>query len=70
MFNMEVVARVRKQGGSLSVLLPVEEARREGIQSGTEVRVRVEKRKKSYFGCLGPGPGWTEEDQRDREISH
>ncbi len=66
---MEIVAKVRKQGGSLSILLPVEEARREGVRPGTEVRVTVvPSRRKDYFGVYR-GNGWTREDERDRELS-
>jgi len=53
---VEIVATVRKVGGSLMLTIPKERADEEGIREGTMVTVRVQKRRQSSFGMF-PGLG-------------
>jgi len=54
--SAEVVATVRKVGGSLMLTIPKEAAESEGIREGTVVVARVRKKRRSSFGAF-PGIG-------------
>jgi hypothetical protein len=54
---VEIVATVRKVGGSLMLTIPKEVADAEGIREGTVVNAKVHKKRQSSFGLfpnLGP----------------
>ena len=63
--EMEVTVRTKKIGGSIAVILPKEIVREGNIKENELVSIKVEKKKKSYFGALkGIGP-FTREDEFD-----
>jgi len=62
----QVVARVRRVGGSLMITLPKEAADAEGIREDSVVTVRVAKRRRDSFGALrGIGPWEHDEGEHD-----
>ena len=63
--EMEATVRTKKIGGSIAVILPKEIVKEENIKENELVSIKVEKKKKSYFGALkGIGP-FTREDEFD-----
>ncbi|MBI4162042.1 MAG: AbrB/MazE/SpoVT family DNA-binding domain-containing protein [Candidatus Aenigmarchaeota archaeon] len=63
--EMETVARAKKLGGSIAIILPKEIVKEENIKENDLVSIKVEKKKKSYFGALkGIGP-FAREDEFD-----
>ncbi len=63
--SAEIVATVRRVGGSLMVTIPKEAADGEGIREGTAVVLRLRKKRRSSFG-LFPGLGpWRHDEEAD-----
>ncbi len=67
--NMKVVAKVRKFGNSLGVVIPSEEATRHGIVVGDEVQLEVEKKTnlRELFGSIKFSKTAQEMKDEDRE---
>ena len=60
---MDAIVRTRAIGGSLSVTIPKEIVREESLKPGEAVKIKVEKLKKDWFGCLRGLKPFTEDDE-------
>ena len=61
-----IKARIRQWGSSLGVIIPVEEAKKEGLAEGQEVTLELKKQNplKAAFGSLGD---WKIDSQKAKE---
>lgn len=62
---MEVLSTARKIGGSMVTTLPKRLVEMLGIHEDDILKMRVEKVKKDYFGCLKGIGKMTKEDELD-----
>lgn len=53
-----VSATVKKIGGSYSLIIPASLVREMQLVEGTQVEVKLTKKRKSYFGALKGMPKW------------
>ncbi len=60
---MEVLAKLRKVGGSVMARIPKEVLEQESLQPGEIVKLEVKKAKKSAFGTLKGMRAFTKEDK-------
>ena len=68
-FNMEVVVKVKKIGGSFMARIPMDAIRQLNIKKGDEIKIGLNKPKKSYLGALKGQIGeFTEADRLDSRL--